>query len=313
VAAVAGLSAPAAAAAPPIIDAHLLVHFDLASGQQPENIAVEPDGAVDLTFSTAHQVARISPAGAVRILATLPDPGTDVTPVLGVPFLTGIVRSHDGTIYVGYATGTADLTGIWRVTPAGSVSRIVPLPANGLPNGLALDERTGQFYVADSVLGTIWRAPLAGGAAVAWASDPALRSAGFLGANGIKVHDGAVWVSNTDQGTLLRIPVRPNGSTGAVTPRVTGLAGPDDFAFTGRGDDMLVALDGANEVAFVATGTAPTIVLTAQDGLSNPTSIGVRGTTVYVPDAAYLTLQDPNLLTARLDGKGVLPAGEGTR
>jgi hypothetical protein len=295
-----GLSAPSAAAAPPILDAHVLVHFDLASGQQPENIAVEPDGSVDLTFSVAREVARVNPAGAVRVLATLPDPGTAATPVLGAPFITGIVRAHDGTLYVGYATGTADLTGIWRVTPAGSVRRIVPLPANGFPNGLALDERAGQLYVADSVLGTVWRAPLHGGAPVAWASDPALLPAGFLGANGIKVHAGAVWVSNTDQGTLLRIPVRPNGAAGTVTPAVTGLTGPDDFAFTGRGDDLLVALDAASEVAFVAAGRTPVIVLTAQDGLSNPSSVAVRGTTVYVTNAAFLTLRDPNLLTARL-------------
>jgi hypothetical protein len=298
---VAGVSAPTAAAAPPIAGTHILVHFDLASAQQPENVSAEPDGSVDLTFSRARQVARVNPAGVVRILATLPDPGTDVTPVLGAPFVTGIVRAHDGTLYVGYATGTADLTGIWRVTPAGSASRIVPLPADGLPNGLALDERAGQLYVADSVLGTVWRAPLCGGAPVAWASDPALRPAGFLGANGIKVHAGAVWVSNTDQGTVLRIPVRRDGSPGAVASAVTGLTGPDDFAFAGRADDLLVALDAANEVAYVATGRPPAIVLTAQDGLSNPTSVAVRGTTVYVPSAAYLTQQDPNLLTARLD------------
>ena len=40
--------------------------------------------------------------------------------------------------------------------------------------------------------------------------------------------------------------------------------------------------------------------LTAQDGLSNPTSVAVRRGTVYVPSAAYLTMKDPNLLLAHL-------------
>ncbi len=47
-----------------------------------------------------------------------------------------------------------------------------------------------------------------------------------------------------------------------------------------------------------------TIVLGAQDGLRNPTAVAVRGDTVYVTSAAYLTGQDPNLLTARIRRRG---------
>jgi hypothetical protein len=36
------------------------------------------------------------------------------------------------------------------------------------------------------------------------------------------------------------------------------------------------------------------------DGLQGPTSIALRGNTVYVPSAAYLTAKDPNLLVAHL-------------
>jgi hypothetical protein len=42
------------------------------------------------------------------------------------------------------------------------------------------------------------------------------------------------------------------------------------------------------------------VVLTAADGLQNPTSLARRGSTVYVANAAYFTATDPNLLTARL-------------
>ncbi|MEU9301002.1 hypothetical protein [Streptomyces sp. NPDC048269] len=44
-------------------------------------------------------------------------------------------------------------------------------------------------------------------------------------------------------------------------------------------------------------------MLTAEDGLSNPTSVAVRHHKVYVPSAAFTTTTDPNLLLARL-GKG---------
>jgi hypothetical protein len=41
-------------------------------------------------------------------------------------------------------------------------------------------------------------------------------------------------------------------------------------------------------------------VLTAADGLSNPSSVAIRGSTVYVLSAAYLTHNDPNVLLASL-------------
>ncbi|MCX4815699.1 hypothetical protein OG601_34415 [Streptomyces sp. NBC_01239] len=63
----------------------------------------------------------------------------------------------------------------------------------------------------------------------------------------------------------------------------------DDFTFTGAGDDILAALNHTD-----------TTVLTAADGLQNPTAIEVRGTTVHVLNAAYVTAEDPNVLVAGL-------------
>lgn len=79
---------------------------------------------------------------------------------------TGIVHAHDGTLYLLYATGTADLTGLWRLRPGRAPQRISALPAAGLPNGLALDPRTRTLYITDSVLGTISSVPTTGGTPV---------------------------------------------------------------------------------------------------------------------------------------------------
>ncbi|MBR7832113.1 SMP-30/gluconolactonase/LRE family protein [Actinospica durhamensis] len=294
--------ATASALSAPLSNARITEHFSLTAGQTPENIAMAPNGDAYVTFAEARQIAEISRSGAVRILATLPAPEDSVeTTVLGFPLTTGIVRAQDGTLYFLYATGTADLTGVWRLTPGGRPQRIAALPANGLPNGLALDPSTNTLYVADSVLGTIWSVPATGGAPTAWSTAPQLASAGFLGANGLKIHDGAVWVTNLDQGTVLRIPVLPGGHAGRVQTEATGLTGIDDFAFTGHGDQLLAALNGPSEVALVQPDGSHSIVLTAADGLSNPTSVALRGDTVLVLSAAYVTDQDPNLLTARLN------------
>ncbi|WP_405861625.1 hypothetical protein OG361_39845 [Streptomyces sp. NBC_00090] len=306
------VSGPAAAGDPVVSDPRVVAHFDFALGQTPENIALEPDGSANLTLSFARQVVNVDKQGTKRILATLPAVANPNTPVIGAAAALGIARAHDGTLYVTYATGTAE-TGIWRIKTDGSAPvQIATLPATGFPNGLALDEECGTLYVADSVLGTVWRVPREGGSPTAWATGEALRPLpapdGVVGANGLKVHNGAVWVSNTDRKTLLRIPVRSDKSAGAIETRATGLDGIDDFAFTGRDDTALAALNTDNVLALVRPDGTHKPVLTQQDGLSNPTSVAVGGRTVYVPSASYFTeVKDPNLLLAKLDKRHGLP------
>ncbi|WP_371657535.1 SMP-30/gluconolactonase/LRE family protein [Streptomyces sp. NBC_00280] len=293
-------AATATAATEPVSRPRVAAHFDLAAEQQPENITVGPDGSAYLTFSFARQIARVTPSGRTHVLATLPAPAKASTPNLGKAFVGGIARAGDGTLYVTYATGTADLTGVWVVRPGGRPHRIAAFPADGLPNGLALDQRTGSLYVTDSVHGVIYRVPAHGGRATFWAGGEALRPSTFAGANGLKLHNGAVWATNLDRGTVLRIPVTARGTAGRIQVHATGMPSIDDFAFTGHGDTLLAARDD-NEVDLVRPDGTHITVLTAADGLQTPTSIAVHGNTVYVPGAAYLTNTDPNLLTAHLD------------
>jgi len=295
-------AAPSMAATAPLSNAQIGVHFDLAKGQQPENIAAAPHSGSYVTFAASRQIAHITSTGKTTILATLPLPtdGGVKTPALGFPLTTGIVRGHDGTLYFGYATGTADLTGIWKLTPGGTAHRITALPATGLPNGLALDTRTGTLYVADSIIGAIYSVPLTGGPAKIWSTATELATTGFLGVNGLKIRGGAVWATNLDKGTVLRIPITRRARAGTVETTATGLTGIDDFAFTGEGDTLLAAIDTKNTVELVNRNGTHRVVLDATDGLQGPTSLAVRGTTVTVLSAAYLTRKDPNLLTAHL-------------
>jgi sugar lactone lactonase YvrE len=294
-------AAPASSATFPLCSTRIVQHFDLDKGQTPESIVLAPNGTAYVAFAKARQIAEISPSGTTRILATLPAPadGGVNTPALGFPLTVGIDRATDGTLYFLYATGTADLTGVWRLRPGGTPQRIAPLPATSLPNGLALDQRTRSLYVADST-GVVWRVPTKGGTATVWSSDEELAPAGFLGANGIKLRDGAAWVTNLDRGTIVRIPLRANGNAGSAKVSATGLPGIDDFAFTGSGNEIIAALDTTNQVTLVKPDGTHTVVLTAADGLQGPTAIALRGRTVYVPSAAYLTAKDPNLLQAHL-------------
>ncbi|MFJ9244785.1 SMP-30/gluconolactonase/LRE family protein [Streptomyces sp. NPDC101776] len=290
----------ATAATTPLSAPRIAAHFDLSASQQPENITVDRTGTAYLTFSFARQIVRLTPGGRTRVLATLPAPAKANTPNLGKAFVGGTARADDGTLYVTYATGTADLTGIWALPPGGHPHRVAALPADGLPNGLALDQHTGRLYATDSVHGVVYRVPARGGKATVWAKGEALRPSTFAGANGLKLHNGAVWATNLDKGTVLRIPLTARGTAGRIQVRATGMPSIDDFAFTGRGDTLLAAR-GDNEVDLVRPDGTHITVLTAKDGLRTPTSIAVHDRTVYVPSAAYLTDNDPNLLLAHLD------------
>jgi hypothetical protein len=288
---------PAFASTAPLSAAQEVAHFDIAGLQQPENITLEPGGAADVTFNRARQIARVTPDGQTSILATLPAPAS------GTATVSGIVRAADGTLYVNYNAGGR--SGVWQVRSGHAPEQVAALPDVKALNGLALDERHHTLYATDSSTGTVWKVSPSNGATSLWADGEALEpstgghSSGF-GANGIKVHDDAVWVSNTDKGTLLRIPIGAHGAAGAVTTKAEGLTSIDDFAFVGHGDRVLAAQNFAGAVALVDPDGTHRTVLTAQDGLSNPTSVAVRGKTVYVTSGAYFTHSDPNLLLARL-------------
>lgn len=298
VVALAAGSSPAEAATAPVSHPRIVAHFSLSAGQTPEDITLEPDAAVDVSFAKADQVARVTRGGHIDILGQLPTSGN--CPVVGFPVSAGIARAGDGAIYVIDCTGNAD-TGVWRIQDGSAPVQIAQLPASSFPNDIAMDNQTGDLYIADSLLGLIWKVPTRGGSSSVWATGPALQKTSFFGANGIAVHDHAVWVSNADQGTIVRIPIRADGSAGTIRPVVTGLVGGvDNFTFLGPGDAMLAALDQSSQVILIKPARAPQVVLTAADGLSNPTDVAVRHHIIYVTSAAYFTFKDPNLLIAHL-------------
>jgi WD40 repeat protein len=296
--AVAVLAAPANAsttAIAAITGAHEIAHFDESTLQQPENLALEPDGSIDLTFNRSREVGRVSPSGTLTILATLPQDSA------GDAIVSGIVRLADGALLVDYDAGSQ--SGIWLIpAEGGSPDELVAVPGAGWLNGLAYDQSQNALFATDSTVGVVWRISLSDDSVSVWAQDAALRptTSNGKGANGIKVHDGSVWVGNTTTGELLRIPIARDGAAGAVSVAAQGVTGIDDFAFA-PGGEVVAAQNAISQVSLidVATG-AHTTVLTAADGVSNPTSAAVRGNSVYITSGAYFTGTDPNLLEGRL-------------
>ncbi|MEU4523364.1 hypothetical protein AB0F52_32215 [Amycolatopsis sp. NPDC024027] len=287
-AAAAVLAVPAA----PAQAASRIIPLDLSAGQQPENIALEPDGSADLTFAYTGEIGRVTPGGRIGVIARIPVPADGDVPVVHRKlFLGGIVRAPGGDLYVAVSTGTA-ATGLYRVRPGAAPVQVAALPPAGFQNGVARDPASGDIFVADSFGSVVRRVSPHTGRVTDWASGELLAPLGGFGANGVKVHDGALWVSNLDRGTLVRFPL--SGAPGRVV--ASGLGPVDDFAF--HGEDVVAAVNQENRVITIGHDGVRTI-LSISDGLANPTSVAVRGDTLYVADSAYFG-GSPNLLRTRL-------------
>lgn len=293
------LFANAAAADSPVTGARIIAHFDFAKGQTAEDVAIEPDGSADVTLAEANQVVHVFRDGRVALLAQLPAGGA--CPVVGKSATVGIARARDGAVYVVECSGDHN-QGVWRLRRGQAPVQIASLPQDGFPNDMDIDGRTGNLYVTDSARGEVWKVPTNGGPASLWATGTALQKVSFLGANGLVVHDGAVWVGNTDTGDIVKIPIRADGTAGAFEPVETGLAGGlDNFTVIGDDDTIVGTLNIASELVVVRPGESAQVVLTAADGLSNPTDVKLLHDTLYVTSGAYTTMTDPNLLVAHFD------------
>ncbi|MFD3308669.1 hypothetical protein [Streptomyces sp. NPDC058694] len=277
---------------PIVTNVKTLATFDFTAGDSPENITVNPDGS--LTVSMLGSVAgnrpalvRIAPSGRSKVMVAGQQGDT----------FTGNTRDRDGGIYYNVASSNASRAGVWKLPPGGTPRRVAALPTDGLPNGLALDPTGRTLYAADSNKATVWTVPASGGRATAWLTDPALAATPSapvpLGANGLRFHKGAVWVSNLAKSTLLRIPVTATGGPGRIRTVTSSLTGVDDFNFlSDRSDVVFAAQNGLNQIAVVRPDGTTETVLTASNGLASPTSTAVRGNRLYITNAGLTAPHD---------------------
>ena len=125
------------------------------------------------------------------------------------------------------------------------------------PNGVTFD-KSNNVYVSDSFGGIIWTTGPAGGDATVWASDATLLTPAPkvgvppFGANGIEFnHSGnAMFVANTANDALIKIPVNSDGSAGAITTFVYSINGADGITIDSD-DNIWVAANQEDEIVVV--------------------------------------------------------------
>ncbi|HLG76733.1 MAG TPA: SMP-30/gluconolactonase/LRE family protein [Ktedonobacteraceae bacterium] len=265
--------------------------FNFSAGQTPENIAINDEGTIYVSLAYASTVWKRTTGGAEE---------TVVLPTAG-GIIVGLALDDNGNLDVAVRSSDAQAAGIWQL-PYGHFQqpqRLVSLPTNAFPNGMAFDD-DGNLYVADSSLGCIWRVRPASTTADVWLANPLLAPNGtafqgfeFPGANGLKLWHHSLYVSNTSTQTIIRIPLTDNGQPGVPAVLFQQIQA-DDFAFDVRGN-LYVAENARNDLLRVTPDGQETVLATkAADGLDNPsavafgTSDGDR-TDLYITNAAYFS------------------------
>ncbi|MFN0089264.1 MAG: SMP-30/gluconolactonase/LRE family protein [Acidimicrobiales bacterium] len=251
-----------------------IVAFDPDAGQLPEGVAVDNVGNVFVSLSPLGQLVRVAPG------AQAAEPFGAVSGLLeGDIGLIGLAVDAPGNVYGAVMSMNPQARGVWRFDRrTGSEVRVPGTENMVFPNSIAFDRR-GTMYITDIVLGAVWRVR-PGGVAESWLVHPLLAgdgSGGFgvpLGANGIAVRQGVVYVGVTETALLVTIPVLKGGAPGepAVYAELPLEYSVDGIALDVHGG-VYVAAPGVNAVVRVNRDGSVDTLATAADGLDAPTSV----------------------------------------
>jgi sugar lactone lactonase YvrE len=279
--------AAAAASHPRHAAVQVVASFDPATGQNPENLAVAPDGTVYVTWLFAHSVAAIRPDGSQAVITLPPGEASGIA----------IDPAKPGRLTVALISPDPAAAGIWTIPVGafhgdGAPARLIALPPAAFPNGITYAP-DGTLYIADSARGLILRAAPGATTAATWLSSGLLTPTGATfdgvplpGVNGLKTHHGQLYATNTARGLLLRIPIRAGAAGAAVIAR-SGLAF-DDFAISHSGV-VTAALNISDQVVrFSPAGPVVVLADKAHDGVENPSAVAFGPHhQLFITSAAY--------------------------
>lgn len=288
------------AASPPLLaDGHVEPVYDYDPPFFPEGIAIDKRGNIFVSMANQSELRKITRDGTETTLATLPTGGFG---------LLGLAVDAPGNVYAALATVDSSTSGVYRIDQSGASVRLAGTEAIIVPNGLAFDKR-GNLYVTDTILGAVWVVP-PGGSAELWVQSPLLEGTGDvipgvpIGANGITHRQGVVHVSNTEQGTLVRIPVEKDGSAGVPTVFVDDVYGADGLALDVNDNIYIASLLEDKLIRVNLTSGDKSVLAEGDDGLVGPASLAFgtgRGNRKYVYITNFDLLGGANPGIVRVD------------
>ena len=263
-----------------------------------ENVIVRPNGKLLLTSLTVNHVFELDPS----VENPQPKP---IAELPGCASLTGIARVgpdtyavsggtmphaflfNKGSMHVYTVSFEAQAAGNDGAPAAPVVEKVADVPDTEVMNGMTvLPGDGGVILSADSVLGRIFRVNTRTGAVdVAFQDDLLAKTERQdrvpCGVNGIKVHGGYMYFSNSAQRIFGRIPIAQNGDRTGEAEYFTTI--PDDVVAGQADDDFDLDEAGAlwvtrhpDSLVKITPGTwAQSVVINADSHgvkLNNPTA-----------------------------------------
>lgn len=268
---IAALALTGAAVGATHADDRIHVVASYPAGTFLENLHVGPDDRLVFTSYFDRTVLAWSGEGAPVPLAVL-----DGHPVGVLATAEGLVLTVHGTPFTAGPAFTATNAFV-TLDADGAAPRTVPAPDALFLNGL-VEIAPGIVLAADSLAGRIWRFDVATGAISEWLADPLLAIDPEVeefspGANGLKLGDGYLYVSNSSRRALYRIPLDGERAGGA----------PTSFAQTGPIDDFSILADGS----IAAASHAEALIRVDRDGaVTTLLAEGCDGCTAVMPYGA---------------------------
>ena len=166
-----------------------------------ENIAVSKGGDIFTSAFNTGDVFEVTPSGQSRLF------GNTGGQAFGLAFVNNNLYAAGGSNVYRFNDGGGTPTIVSNVAGATQLNGLTPLSPGVL---LATDTQAGRIFRIDTNTG----------ASRVWSDDPTL---GFppgttipFAADGLKIYNGAAYVTNPASGNVLRIPILSNGSAGAV-------------------------------------------------------------------------------------------------
>jgi sugar lactone lactonase YvrE len=299
----------------------VIASFDSAMGQLPEGLwEISPD-AVEFVGTTGRPITAWVPLAApvtIGVDGGVSSFGTLTAGAAQSTYTLGVITDASGSVYYAVAASAAPpndpAPGIYRLPAAGGTATPFSLGGAVTPNmnfANGLDFIGDNLFVADSE-GVVYKVNPAGVATV-WSQDPLLAPSLSacsgtvplaIGANGI-VHDTSnVYVTNTDYGRVIRIPINTDGSAGTAVvlkEDCASLVGADGLVIDPKDDTFIIALNIQNKLVRMAKDGSTVTVLASGAPYASPaspiidTALGHRR--VIVSNPAFFVAADAGLST----------------
>jgi sugar lactone lactonase YvrE len=252
---------------PPIFDSvprKLLSAKTIAAfpkGTWLENMLIAPDGAFYVTDYPEGKVFKVSTSGDTTLFARIEGK------------IAGIAMGALPGEFLVTGWDAAGRAAIFRIDRTGKTEKRLNIAGGMFPNGIILlwDH---QYLIADSFAGCIWLYDVTGNTATLWLKDERLarssEKSASPAANGLKLHGGYLYISNTEKQTLVRVALR-NHRAGLVETFAKNV-NIDDFCFDDLGN-IYAATNVYNSVIRITPQKKVSIVADTSTGVAGSTAV----------------------------------------